>query len=203
MAIWLKTFPIHEESPAHYTKDLSLSLGGCHAAPEEFFRRTQRFTNVKKLTVSGTQGLQPVWIPSFGRLPESVTSLTIDTDIATLLEIRDLMVQLPNLSDLTLSGSLHGMDEDRLRGIGTVLRGEFGGQLRLPRLRRNADPHVINMLLEIPTGVHFTEVYIACVYDCLPSTVELTEACGKNLVKLTYSVDDYSKFYFSPPGSRP
>ncbi|KAF9781851.1 hypothetical protein BJ322DRAFT_1078792 [Thelephora terrestris] len=191
MAGWLKSFPEPERSPAHFVRELTLSLGGRHSAPEEFFRHTPWFKNVKKLTVLGNQGLQPVWIPPFGRLPQSVTSLTINTDIATLLEIRDLMAQLPNLNDFALSGSIHGMDGDGLLGIGTVLKGEFGGQLRLLRLKRHADPEVMNMLLEVPTGLHFTEVYILTVYDCLPSTVRLAEACGKNLVKFTYSIDEH------------
>jgi len=83
------------------------------------------------------------------------------------------------------------MDRDGLRGIGTVLRGEFGGQLQLLRLKRHADTDVMNMLLEVPTGLHFAEVHILGVYECLPPTVRLAEACGKNLVKLTYSVDDH------------
>ena len=193
MVGWLKTFPVPERSLAHLVRELTLSLGGRHAAPEEFFRHTQWFTNVEKLTVSGIQGFQPVWIPPFGRLPESVTSLTIDTDIVTLLEIRDLMMQLPNLKDLAFSGSLHKVGRDGLRGIGTVLRGGFGGQLRLLRLKRHADTDVMNMLLEVPTGLHFTEVHTIAVNDCLPPTARLTEACGKNLVKLTYSVDDHCK----------
>ena len=195
MIQWLKTFPIPERSPAHLVRHLTLSLGGCYAAPEEFFIHTQWFTNVEKMTVLGIQGFQPVWIPSFAKLPQSVTSLTIDTDIVTLLEIRDVMQRLPNLNDLTLSGCLLKLEMDRLRGIGAVLRGRFDGQLRLFRLKRSAEADVMNMLLEVPSGIHFTEVHIFSVYECLLPVVKLAEACGKNLIKLTYSVDLFGKFH--------
>ena len=195
---WLKTFPIPEQSPAHRVRNLSLSLGGWDAAPEEFFRRTQWFTNVEKLSVSALEGLNPVWIPPFGRLPRSVTSLTINTNIATLLEIRDVMEQMPNLNDLALSGCLAMVDRNRVQGIGTALRGEFGGQLRLFRLKRQADADVMNMLLEVPTGLHFAELHVVSVDGCLLSTVRLAEACGKNLVKLFYSVDILGKSHPTP-----
>lgn len=191
MVKWLETFPVPERSPAHYVVDLNLSLGGRHAAPEEFFKYTEWFTNTKKMSVSGTQGLDPVWVPPFGRLPHSVTSLTIDTNIATLIEIRDVMEKLPNLEDLTLSGSLHGVDKDRLRGIGKALKGRFGGKIQLFRLREQADSDIVNMLLEVPTGVYFTEVYVLSIYDCVPSVVKLVEVCGKNLVKLTYAIEHH------------
>jgi hypothetical protein len=145
------------------------------------------------MTVSGTQGFQPVWIPPFARLPQSVTSLTINTDIATILEIRDVIQQLPNLDDLKLLGSPFTIFKDRLRGICTVLRGRFGGELRLNRLKRDADRDAMDMLLEVPTGLHFSEVHILSVHECLLSTVRVTEACGKNLVRLTYSIDFYGE----------
>lgn len=193
MIKWLKAFPVPERSPAHYVKDLTLSLGGSYAAPEEFFMHTHWFASVEKLTVLGIQGFQPVWIPSFGKLPRSVTSLTIDTDIVTLFDIRDVMQQLPNLDDLTMSGCLLQVDRDRLQGIGKVLRGGFNGRLRLFRLKRYAETDVMNMLLEVPTGLQFTEVHILSVYGCLLPAAKLTEACGKHLVKLTYSVEIFGK----------
>ena len=190
MAKWLKTFPIPEQSPAHHVRDLCLSLVEGYRTPEEFFRRTQWFTNVKKMTVWGRGGGdQPAWIPSFGRLPQSATTLTVNANTATLVQIRDVMVQLPNLNDLSLSGPLVVMDREKLRGIGTALRGKFGGRLQL--LNIYAD--IVNMLLEIPTGLHFTNVYIRSVDECLLPAARLAEACGDNLVNLTYTVNDHGE----------
>jgi len=150
------------------------------------------------------QGVHSLQAPSFLRLPHSVTSLTIVADTVTLVHVRDIMAQLPNLDDLSLSGSLVAVDRRSSPGIETVPRGRFGGKLRL--IQGYADESVVNMLLEVPTGLHFTEVDIRGIHECLLSTVRLAEACGKTLVKLSYAVSfqygreaseqsfDFSKF---------
>ena len=45
-------------------------------------------------------------VHSFRGLPQSVTSLVIKTDVFTLMEIRELLEQLPNLDDLSLPSFL-------------------------------------------------------------------------------------------------
>jgi hypothetical protein len=145
------------------------------------------------MSMDADQG-QSWGIPSFMRLPLSVTSLSImDAKSVTLLEIRDVMAQLPNLNDLCLSGPFRG---HQLQGIGTVLKGKFGGRLQLHKLGRRSYEGVVNMLLEAPAGPHFTEVDILSVGECLSYTVRLAEACGKSLVKLSYVVDEQGKYSF-------
>jgi len=59
---------------------------------------------------------------------------------------------------------------------------------------------VTNMLLEIPTGIHFTELQMERSRNFLSSNVRLLEACGHTLVRLSYMVDSEHKFYsFSWP----
>ena len=118
--------------------------------------------------------------------------------MATLVQVRDVMVQLPNLDDLSLSGSLAAVDKETLLGIGTVLKGRFGGRLRL--LGDQAYGGAVEMLSEIPTGLRFTNLQIRGVYGCLHLTVRLAEACGETLVKLSYIAIHYRK---SRPFSRP
>jgi len=49
-----------------------------------------------------------------------------------------------------------------LPGLGTVLRGRFSGELRTKN--GNTGEEFMDMLLEIPTGLHFTEhVDCACL----------------------------------------
>jgi hypothetical protein len=187
---WLQIFPVPEKSPAHHVRNLRFSFGG-RGTPEEFFKRIRWFTNVKKIALNG--GLRPGWTPPFFVLPPSATSLTIDIDGATLLEVRDVMAQLPNLNKLTLNGYLAMVDRAKLRGIGTTLKGKFGGRLRLFHEYANED--VVNMLLEVPTGLRFTELDIRSVFGCLLPVVKLAEACGGTLIKLFYSVDYHSASY--------
>ena len=174
---WSKTFRVPEESPAPYVKDLHVSAGG---SDRLFFKCTKGFTNVERVTLSG----DVEWIPKCWRLPQSITSLTIDSDASNLVQVGNIMAQLPNLDSLSLSGDLVPVDRARLVGIGTTLKGKFGGRLRLTV--GYVDRDVLNMLLEIPTGLRFTEVDICGMHGCLLSTVRLTEACRTTLIKLTY-----------------
>ena len=182
MGRWLKTFPVPEESPAHHVRDLCIWIGGHLLVAEKFREYTQWFTNVEEISL---MGVPPYRVPLLGRLPRSATSLTINTNAATPLQLQRIMILLPNLNNLSLSGDLLPLDKKTLAGIGTVLRGDFGGRLIL----RDgcADAGVMNMLLEIPTGLRFTEVQIQCKRNCLPSAVRLVEACSKTLVKMSHT----------------
>ena len=72
-------------------------------------------------------------------------------------------------------------------GLGTGLRGRFGGELQL------RDKYTVSeKLLEVPTGLHFTKIYIYVDFPCLLQTVRLAEACCKTLVDLSYSCSTHS-----------
>jgi hypothetical protein len=199
-AKWLKAFPIPEESPAHHVRNLRFLLGEFFGAPSRrFSEHTPWFANVEKMTLSGRGGCLPSWMPSLGRLPQSITSLIINMDMVSLARIRDVLVQLPNLNDLSLSGPLIVVDRSTLLGMRIDLGGRFGGQLRL--FNGCAEKDVMNMLLEVPTGLHFTEMYIRGAHKSFLSTVRLAEACGKTLAKLSYAVSIHGSPYpFSWPG---
>jgi len=185
---WLKTFPRPEESPAHYIGELCARFGVRDCVPEGFFEVTPWFTNVEKVSLLGFGGLSPR-VPSLWGLPPTVTSLTIKTGVFTLVQIRDFLARLPNLNDLSLSGYFSAGVVPL--GIGTVLRGRFGGRLQL--LRGPGHGAITNMLLEIPTGLCFTEIEIRCKREFLLSTMRLAEACSKTLVKFLYAITFYGK----------
>ena len=181
MVKWLSMFPVPEESPAHHVKDLRLFVRCHNSVPEQFFPYTPRFTNVERVTLLGVTRF---WIPLFWRLPHSVTSLTVKADMVGLTHLRDVMAQPKNLNNLSLSGSILIADRWTSPGLGTVLRGRFGERLGLTE--GYASKEVMDMLLDIPTGLHFTEVDIRSTRECFLSTVKLAEACSKTLVKLSY-----------------
>ena len=182
---WFKTFPAPEESPAHYVRELRVWIGGDSRVPEKFFEYIRWFTGVDRLCLLGHGGPPPSLGPSFWRLPQSTTSLSIDTDVVPLIQLRDIVAQLPNLDDLSLTGSLVVMDGSGLPEIGAVLRGRFGG--KLPPYREYIDNDVNNMLSEIPSGLRFTEVWTFCTRDRLPRAIRLAEACGDNIVRLSHT----------------
>ena len=186
-------FPVPERSPAHHVKELRIWIAGRDWVPERFFGYTPYFTNAERVRLLGYGGAPPLRVPSLWSLPQSVTSLIVNSGVVTLAQIRDIMAQLPNLDELSLLGSLIRMDKKELVGIGTVLTGRFGGKLLLRD--ECADKGVLNMLLEIPTGLHFTEVDIRCTGECLFSFAKLVGVCGTTLVKLSCTVIVYGRFH--------
>jgi len=196
MERWLERFPVPEDSPAHLVKNLYVWIGASQCVPDRFFEYTPWFTNAERLSLMGYPGIPLLRRPSLWRSPQSVTSLTVKTGSVTLVEIRDIMAQLPNLDSLWLSGDFVGVDRRAPQGIGTILKGRFGGKLRLSD--RYAGGSVTNMLLEVPTGIHFTECQIECPRELLLSNVQLLKACGSTLVRLSYKVNFERKSYCSP-----
>ena len=191
MEKWFKTFPVHEESPAHHVRDLRVRVGGGQCVPESFFEFTQCFSNLERICLNGYGGIPPLRIPSLWRLPQSLTSLFVPTNTINLVQIRDIMGQLPNLNNLYLEEPLAAVDREELAGIGTILSGKFGGNFSLYAASPNQG--VIDMLLEIPSGLHFTEVQVHYKHNHLPSVVRLAEACCKTLVKLSHVVASHGK----------
>jgi len=143
----------------------------------------------------GLEGAPPLRTPSLWKLPQTITSLTINTDAVTLVQLRDVMAHLPSLDNLSLSGSPIPVDRSTLSGIGTTLRGRFGGKLQLRDNCVHKD--VVDLLLGDPTGLRFTEVDICCRQECLLPTARLVQACDKTLVKLSYMITSHGKSHFS------
>jgi len=190
---WFKAFPVPKEGPAHRVREIRAWIGFGGTTPEKFFEYLPWFTNVDRISFLGYGGGPLLRGPSSWRLPKSITSLTIDTGVVTLVQVRDIMAQLPNLDDLSLSGSFAAVHRRELLGIGTDLRGRFGGKLML--WGQYADEDTINMLLEIPSRLRFTEVRIYCARERLLSAVRLVEACCKTLVKLSHKVTFHRKLH--------
>ena len=191
MVRWLEIFPVPEKSPAHHTRHLRFPIGRDDDGPKEFFEYTPWFTNVEGVDFFEHKRRPPSRIPSFWRLPPSATSLTLNANTVTLPQVQSIMVQLPNLENLSLSWYHTAKGEEALPRIG--LRGRFGGELQL----HGEHGGVMDMLSEVPTGLHFTKVEVHSTSECLLSTVRLVEACSKTLVKLSYTTDSNGKSHHS------
>ena len=117
---WLKTFPVPEESPACYVKDLCLLFGGRCDAPEEFFKHTPWFTNVEKMAlkanmmfpsrvVGGRETLERSF--DFSRFPrlQTVTSTSVgsrDLSTISLRHFRPSNPPPPHTYPMSMSASL-------------------------------------------------------------------------------------------------
>ena len=200
---WLYSFPLPEESPAHHFRVLRLTIRGNNWFPDKFLEHAPRFTNVRELSLFGGEDYFGSRPPSRWRLPESITSLTIDGSCGiSFAAIWDIMAQLPKLDDLNLWGDFIPVDRRALLEIGTVPRGRFGGELVVRGIHYgNAEP--MKLLSEIPTAFHFTKVEIYCARQYIPSVIRLVERCRKTLVKLSLNVFFGGKYHPSsgPVGS--
>ena len=144
---WLKMFPVPEESSAHYhVRCLGFWIRGTYSIPEQFLNYTPWSPNAERISLLGSGRHPLLRTPSFWRLPQSVTAFIIGADVFNLVQVRDIMAQLPNLDDLQLSGSLIAVDGGMFPRIGTSLRGRFGGRLSLAG--GYCDKSVMDMLLE-------------------------------------------------------
>lgn len=190
---WVETFPVPEEGPAHLVRDLAIRIGRGERTPEGVFEYSPWFTNVARVTLSASQGC-PFYIAPYWRLPQSTTSLIIDAESIALSQILDIMTGLPNLDDLSLSGT-YLLNKLLPLEAGTNPMGRFGGRLRL--IGGLADESLMDALLEIPSGLRFTEVEVRCTRNSLLSTVRLAEGCSETLVKLSYTISLYSKCHSS------
>lgn len=190
---WLVTFPVPEEGPASHIRDLRVWIGGQNenCVPEIFFPIHPWFTNAESVALLGYGGVSPSRVPSLWTLPQSVTSLIIMTSVFAFRQVWDIMTRLPNLDDPTIVGSLIAVDKGMSPGIGTTLKGGFGGRLVLSK--ECVDEDDVNMLLEIPTRLHFTHMGINGTLECFLSTMRLAEVYGKTLVGLSYTADRHGK----------
>ena len=188
---WLEKFPVPGESPAHHVRDLRFLSGGDFDSPERFLEHIPWFINVERVTLLGYGGWETLsQILLLGRFSQSVTSLVINAGLPiSALQVQNILVALPSLNNVSLSGSLLVTSRDTLRGMGTVLRGDFGGRLRLIK----ETTEVAHILLAVPTGLHFTKVEVLGMHECLITTVMLAEECGRSLTKLTYTVGNFCK----------
>jgi len=119
---WFATFPVPGESPAHYVRNLHIWITGGSGVSEKFFGHVQQFTDAERVFLLGYGRLSFSPGPPFWKLPQSVTALTIETSAITLVQVRDIIAQLPNLDNLSLSGPLAVEDRRGLPGIGRTLR---------------------------------------------------------------------------------
>jgi len=96
------------------------------------------------------------------------------------------MARLPNLKDLILLRDIaaRSKSKKRLSGLGAVLRGRLGGELR------NRDGHInrhfVFMLLEVPSELHSTKIRIHSHCMRHLRTVGLVKAYRKTLVQFLY-----------------
>ena len=180
---WKTTFPDPSTSPAAYIREMHIHV--VPDAPPQLAEYMSYFSNVRDLTLIGGRCESHEWTSSIGRLPASISSLTMKFVTVTNSQLLEIMGQLPNLDDFFLC-TFQGRGFPA--GTGEILRGRYSGKLELLLM---GDPHasIVRSLLEASEGLGFKGVKAFCnAEDDFPAYVDLVTACQDTLTDLDISV---------------
>lgn len=183
LSTWKTTFPDPSTSPAVYTREMRIHLAS--GAPIQLAEYMPYFSNLRDMALIGGRCENGDWIPSIGKLPTSIRSLTMKFASITNAQVLEIMEQLPNLEDLSLctfKGA--GLTPE----TGEVLRGRYRGKLDL-LLMEDFHAGIVRSLLKAPEGLGFKSIKALCnTEDDFPVYVELVASCRDTLENLDISV---------------
>jgi len=189
---WMKTFPDPLNSPAHYTRSLSLrghqlvALAG--PAPRI---RAFPFDNLVNLNIhseSNGSGGDRVSLVLFHGLSPTVRSLHLTLPNARPSEVFEFVCSFPLLEDLSLFAFGYSSVADRWTPPSTPPR--LTGSLQLHNMDGGIDP-ITCRLLDLPNGLNFTKIVVSRDNDETDSKsiTDLVSGCSNTLESL--DVTDY------------
>ena len=187
--MWEKVFPDPTNSPAYYTRILTIDLDGEDAEDCNWVRG---FSRVEELSLSATDTFSTSFIP-FYHLSCSLVSLHVSSDVIHP-QVFGLIHSLPLLQDLTLTGYDIADLDDRFDGPqNTVLpltSPPLTGSLRV--FMEEEITSAARRLLDLPNGLHFREIRLSTYKEeDVYSIAELVATCSETLecLYITFGVD--------------
>ena len=177
--LWKKTFPDPSNSPAHYTRNLTIRDIPVITAPdtgEGGWIRTFHSVVHLRLECHGWEGLPASVVPFHGLSP-TLRSLHLT---ATFIDVFDLVCSFPLLEDLALVLLGSEIETDRWNAPSTSPK--FTGSLDLRMIRGIGS--AIRRLLDLPGGLHFTKITVLCPYNDLGLITDLLSRCSDTLESL-------------------
>jgi len=174
--MWTRAFPDPSNSPAHHTRTLSIHgipvVTATDAGVESWIRP---FHNVEHLRL---EHLDRASLVPFHGLSPAVRSLRLSH---TAAEVFHLVCSFPLLEDLALIAPYPESDGD-----------EWNAPLASPRLTGSLDLRtfrgprpVVRRLLDLPGGLHFSEITVLLANDDNESLTNLVSRCSGTLEFLT------------------
>ena len=197
LEVWKKIFPDSTNSPAHNTRTLSIQTSDLK---DDIFLT---FDNVIRLSVDTCP-------PSSVRFPASLTRLHgISTAVESLRlvcydlpvsEIFDFICSFPLLEDLTL---LSTIPLHRDKWTRPQISPRFTGSLELHVEVEGGIRSLIDLLLELPNGLHFKRVVLWLLHpNDAWETKGLVSRCSDTLESLTIICPDSGVFCSIPTPNR-
>ena len=182
--LWKKTFPDPSNSPAHRTRHLYIrGLSFTTSTDAEVGDWIRTFQNVVRLDLEWLGPMNhKITLAPFHGLSPALRSLRL---IATPMEVLDLICSFPLFEDLALIALSQGGDVWNTPSTSPKLTGSL--ELRAIGGIRSA----ARRLLNLPNGLHFTEITVACLDEDVESTTQLVSRCSGNL-------ESFSVYYHNP-----
>ena len=187
--LWKKTFPDPSNSPAHHTR--TLSIYGVPATTLAYVGAgdwIRSFNNVVHLRV---ERLDQASLVPFHGLSATVRSLRLTY---TTTEIFPFICSFPLLKDLAVVGIHY---ENGIGGWNTPLTSpKLTGSLDL-RLMGTIRT-IVHRLLDLPGGLHFSDITVLFSYQDTDSVMDLVSGCVDTLEFLTLIYLPLSEFPSAP-----
>jgi len=180
---WKKTFPNPSNSPAHYTRSLSVrDFPVVTAAEVDVGGWIRPFHRVVNLDVDtrGSDESQVSLIPLHGPLP-TLKSIALTYTSVPPSEIFGLVCSFPLLEDLELLSRGYESEVDGWKA--PSVSPKFTGSLCLAML--GGIRSTIHRLLDLPGGVHFSKITVLCLNEDVEPTADLLLGCSDTLEFLT------------------
>ena len=178
--VWKKAFPDPSNSPAHYTRSLSIRDIPVIIAPdmgEGGWIRTFHSVVHLCLECHGWEAHPDSIIPFHG-LSSTLRSLHLT---AAFIDVFDLVCSFPLLEDLALVMFGSEVEIDGWDAPSTSPK--LTGSLDLRMIRGIGC--TIRRLLDLPGGLHFTKITVLCPYNDLELITDLLSRCSDTLESLT------------------
>ena len=181
---WMKAFPDPSNSPAHYTRSLSIFdpsvLAPASAYAHPWIRAFNLVAHIA-LEASWWDGDRSSLAPLHG-LSSSIRSFCIICLYISPSEVLNLACSLPSLEDLTLiSHTGGGPDEWAIPLTSPKLTGTL--HLSVQPSNLGIRPF-IRHLLDLPGGLHFSKISVNCPDDDAELTLDLVSRCFATLESL-------------------
>ena len=180
---WMKTFPDPSNSPAHYTRSLSISdlpiLAASSSNPHTWICA---FRHLECLSISMTwsDDVQDALLPFHGLSP-TLRSLSIACHLTPLSDIFDFVCSFPSIEDLELTSVHYGPADTWIIPQASP---KFTGVLRIGKASTlHGTRSAIRCLVDLPDGLHFSKILAdGCCETEL--TIDLLPRCFDTLETL-------------------
>ena len=175
---WVKAFPDPSNSPAHHVRDLSICgtpwVTAATTVSRPWFRT---FCNIMHLSVeTDLRDDSQISLTPLHALSPTLKSFSLTHGSIPPSEVFNFIYSVPSLEDLSLISTRGGEADTSILPATSPM---FTGSLFL--VMRSGLQSSMRLLIALPGGLHFTEIWMGCFTEDLESITGLVSACCSTL----------------------